>query len=136
MGSEARPFGMMDSEGISEDTSEDMLTPKALPSSMGLDKQLSENPDIWVIAAVENSDDHVHSGPLENDFLEDIITKPKGILGKPSSGGYSLSRILGWTVEDYKAIRVYLLLSFFQILPTMSPGISPRTGQKPPRTCE
>ena len=48
--------------------------------------------------------------PLEagsNSSLEDgCIPKPPGEAGRPSRGGYMLSAVVDWPVNDYKTLKV------------------------------
>lgn len=53
-------------------------------------------------------------GSLDHHAYEDTIPKPKGLLGKPSGGGYySLSKALGWMSVDYKAVQACISLFFY-----------------------
>lgn len=36
----------------------------------------------------------------------DSIPKPKGTAGKPSNGGYSLAKELGWNYSEYLTVQV------------------------------
>lgn len=45
---------------------------------------------------------------LCDNMSEDAVPKPKGPLGKPSGGGYSLPAALAWSTKDYKEAQEYL----------------------------
>jgi hypothetical protein len=50
--------------------------------------------------------------PEENlpDGKSDLIQKPDGEAGRPGRGGYNLEKVLNWKKQDFKAVKVFLLL--------------------------
>ena len=50
--------------------------------------------------------------PEENlpEGKSDLIQKPDGEAGRPGRGGYNLEKVLNWKEQDFKAVKVFLLL--------------------------
>jgi len=50
--------------------------------------------------------------PEENlpESESDLIQKPDGEAGRPGRGGYNLKKVLNWKEQDFKAVKVLMLL--------------------------
>ena len=47
-----------------------------------------------------------------NAGIQEIIAKPRGELGRPSRGGYSLRDALAWEKKVYSDVQVMLLIFY------------------------
>ena len=59
------------------------------------------NADVW-----QDPEETAHT------YAPRKIPKPRGEVGRPGNGGYTLMKAMGWSVADYEGLRVRIALSF------------------------
>ncbi|KAJ8094111.1 hypothetical protein AAF712_013306 [Marasmius tenuissimus] len=95
----------LDAESDSDDSEDDTYRePANAPSNSDVDdvNMIDIEDEVEDIDVEDASDRSVEGmGPLEGTKLH----KPPGEPGRPSSGGYNLKHVLGWSLKKYKTVQ-------------------------------